>query len=785
MKHTPSRVCRGTDCKDQTSNYTSVPIVEFAKGGLLRLKFGPYRDTQALYLIAYDGKQIYRLSYSGDMNRKPKPVIRKFLSSNGNGLTVHFDGSESSDPDGDELSFKWNFGEYESVSSRDKKTSYTYSSEGKFITTLTVMDGKRSEAATSVEINVEDYPKPLTIFPWSSGEACEDDDQNYDYCGALEFCTDGDVHGYRLPFEEACAPRLSPVIRVAPGKKYKFTLRNMSPEGNPTNIHTHGLHVSGSGDADDVTRIVHGGKCLDYTWDILADHPGGTHWYHPHLHYFSEKQVTGGAVGLLIVEDTVEDALPEWTSSELLLQILRVHGKVFGNGKHYEVFNVEAKKWYRLRLSTVDPLAVPLDLRFTPGCIVHKVASDGIWHSRIPGDEGTSFEMTGASRGDFAIRCESPNSFVNVLYGEEVAAILSIGKDALTPDNADLESWSPVRPPSLHDSSLSGVRSLAVLSSENRFRVNVQRDSINNKKWDVDTPLTTIGFNEVHEWSISDTTEHPFHMHLYHMQIVTSGGCGSHEEGEFYDTISGPPCTVRFKTADFGERMVMHCHVMMHSDGGSMAWVDVQPRKNQTMAINNVTSLEYLWEKDDIDDSDVTSPPVSTLPTSQIATASPSQLTSLSPSQIPTSPPSKLRKPTLPQVDNQVYVLLDEDDLILTDETVSSRPEGYYLYLRDDGRLELHQGSPGHSEALLLTSPNLAGTKGDYFAKIRGDGNFQIREGTVRNKGDFVWKSLTMGPRDFAYFLEYDPGEPTLAVVHQGLPEERESSPILWNESNK
>eukprot|EP00978_Attheya_sp_CCMP212_P025091 scaffold80075_cov44-Attheya_sp.AAC.1 len=141
----------------------------------------------------------------------------------------------------------------------------------------------------------------------------------------------------------------------------------MAPAGNPTNIHTHGLHISGSGDADDVTRIVHGGNCLDYTWDILADHPAGTHWYHPHLHYFSEKQVTGGAVGLLIVDDKFEDALPKWTSNELLLQILRVNGNVFGNGKHYEVFNMEAKKWYRLRLSTVDPLAVPLELRFTPG----------------------------------------------------------------------------------------------------------------------------------------------------------------------------------------------------------------------------------------------------------------------------------------------------------------------------------------------------------------------------------------------------------------------------------
>eukprot|EP00978_Attheya_sp_CCMP212_P041230 scaffold233630_cov46-Attheya_sp.AAC.1 len=154
---------------------------------------------------------------------------------------------------------------------------------------------------------------------------------------------------------------------------------------------------------------------------------------------------------------------------------------------------MEAKKWYRLRLSTVDPLAVPLELRFTPGCKVHKVASDGIWHSLIPGEEGSSFEMTGASRGDFAIRCESPNAFVNILYGDEVAAILNISQEALIPDNADLEVWIPVRPPSLQDISS------AVVTSENQFIVNVQRATINDKHWDVDTALTTIGFDEVHE----------------------------------------------------------------------------------------------------------------------------------------------------------------------------------------------------------------------------------------------------------------------------------------------
>merc|ERR1711935_580468 len=36
------------------------------------------------------------------------------------------------------------------------------------------------------------------------------------------------------------------------------------------------------------------------------------------------------------------------------------------------------------------------------------------------------------------------------------------------------------------------------------------------------------------------------------------------------------PCRVRFRSADFGQRLVVHCHTMLHSDLGSMAWFDVQ-----------------------------------------------------------------------------------------------------------------------------------------------------------------------------------------------------------------
>ena len=55
-------------------------------------------------------------------------------------------------------------------------------------------------------------------------------------------------------------------------------------------------------------------------------------------------------------------------------------------------------------------------------------------------------------------------------------------------------------------------------------------------------------------------------------------GCDSdkYAVGEFYDTLeSSSTCTVRFKTADFGGPMVMHCHVLSHEDTGAMVWMAV------------------------------------------------------------------------------------------------------------------------------------------------------------------------------------------------------------------
>lgn len=105
---------------------------------------------------------------------------------------------------------------------------------------------------------------------------------------------------------------VAPTIRVAPGQRLAIDLDNrLEPCTekqradhlcfNDTNMHTHGLWVSPSGNSDNVLISIAPGERFKYEYDIPADHPAGTFWYHPHAHGSGFAQVGSGMAGALIV----------------------------------------------------------------------------------------------------------------------------------------------------------------------------------------------------------------------------------------------------------------------------------------------------------------------------------------------------------------------------------------------------------------------------------------------------------------------------------------------------
>jgi FtsP/CotA-like multicopper oxidase with cupredoxin domain len=113
------------------------------------------------------------------------------------------------------------------------------------------------------------------------------------------------------------APLLvGPTIRLNPSETARITLNNqlpddacVAPQGthnipncfNVTNLHGHGLHVSPVGNGDNVLLEIRPGQSFQYEYNIAADHPAGTYWYHAHRHGSTALQVSSGMAGALII----------------------------------------------------------------------------------------------------------------------------------------------------------------------------------------------------------------------------------------------------------------------------------------------------------------------------------------------------------------------------------------------------------------------------------------------------------------------------------------------------
>jgi FtsP/CotA-like multicopper oxidase with cupredoxin domain len=398
---------------------------------------------------------------------------------------------------------------------------------------------------------------------------------------------------------------------MTPGQTYVLTFKNTLPYEEPspehnvlkdpniTNIHTHGLHVSGESPADDVTRLINGGFCGDYVYEVPADHMGGSLWYHAHHHGSTWLQVAGGAFGMLIVDDS-QDGIPPnvagMTERQLAVGFLDPAG-VAGNGGDTLIsgtlsstWTVNGKiqgnlctpvdEWQHWRVLIADADARMKTVTVGPECEAVLMARDGVWRTVAPlALPGNSIELTGASRADLAVRCGADSTITvgntvvaNIFADPTLPADETVGPYS---NGAAGSTWSATRPSYLRD-----LRNATVADART---INMGARTVSGDKFDADIPSFNIDVHGVQEWTIKGATNHPFHLHVYHQQM--QGACGSggaFEDGEYYDTIAGS-CLVRFDAdpdpqfaTAYEGRTIMHCHILEHEDQGAMTWADVE-----------------------------------------------------------------------------------------------------------------------------------------------------------------------------------------------------------------
>jgi glucose/arabinose dehydrogenase len=128
-----------------------------------------------LYYVDIGGGSIRRIEYTAAVNQPPLAVATANPTSGDVGMTVSFDGSASSDPNGDPLSYAWDLdadGAFDD--STTATTTWTYNAAGTFRVSLQVSDGQGGTATDSVTIGVGlpnvTIASPTTSLRWAVGD---------------------------------------------------------------------------------------------------------------------------------------------------------------------------------------------------------------------------------------------------------------------------------------------------------------------------------------------------------------------------------------------------------------------------------------------------------------------------------------------------------------------------------------------------------------------------------------------------------------------------------------
>jgi glucose/arabinose dehydrogenase len=138
------------------------------------IEFGP---DGSLYVLDYgDGffranpdAGLYRIDYSpGNKRPKPKIVVDKVSSSEAP-LTVHFDGSTSTDAEEGKLTYAWDFDGDGDFDGSGVEGDHTYTQLGQYTARLRVTDSGGRFALTSVEITVGNTAPKVTIKTPANG----------------------------------------------------------------------------------------------------------------------------------------------------------------------------------------------------------------------------------------------------------------------------------------------------------------------------------------------------------------------------------------------------------------------------------------------------------------------------------------------------------------------------------------------------------------------------------------------------------------------------------------
>ncbi|MGW7365348.1 multicopper oxidase family protein [Streptomyces sp. NPDC054841] len=398
-----------------------------------------------------------------------------------------------------------------------------------------------------------------------------------------------------------------PTLRVRPGDLLRVRLVNHIDQ--PTNLHTHGLHVSPSGNSDNPFITIEPGDSYDYAIRIPARHPAGTFWYHPHHHGTVADQIFAGLVGALLVEgvggvadlpvsgerlllvtDTTLDGAGRVVSPPMMARMTGREGElVLVNGQHQPVITAapgSVQRWRVINGCVSRVLALRLEAhRLT------QVAQDGVF---LPAPvDRDQVVLAPGNRTDLLVRPTGTGQYalvsdpydrggLGMMDGRPstsgpvtLATLVTAGPTTTTPS---VPATLPA--PAIPQGPVTGQRRLTFAMGMARTGMAGMSFTIDGRSYDPNRDDQSVVLGTVEEWTVVNTSPmaHPFHLHAWPFHVL-AGSAGMPPAGVLQDVVLVPArgwVRLRIPFSDFPGRTVFHCHILDHEDLGMMATVNVR-----------------------------------------------------------------------------------------------------------------------------------------------------------------------------------------------------------------
>jgi len=413
-------------------------------------------------------------------------------------------------------------------------------------------------------------------------------------------------------------------------KNNDVTINVTNQLGEPTTIHWHGLHVAPENDGGPHVIIQNGN-----TWSpsFKVRDWASTHWYHPHLHHFTNEHVQKGIAGFIISRDSTEatlnlprkygiddfplvvqtkafDANNQIVVMSALDSTLMVNGTINpfvelpaqvvrlrvlnGSSERYYNFGFTANQTFyqiasdagllsapvaltRLMLAPGERAEILIDLSTQNGQTIHLMS----YGAELPN------AIYGAAQPGMGAGQVIPNYTLNPLNGANFN-VLQINVIAPTANPVTTIPSTLITHSPWQETQANLTRTFT-FTPVNTGPTAIQGPFLINS---ATFNMNVINFESTQEnievWQLTNSTpiSHPFHLHGFPFYVLTINGATppAHLQGR-KDVINVPAGggIVRFitKMEDFSHDSLpymYHCHMLTHEDDGMMGHFLVKPQ---------------------------------------------------------------------------------------------------------------------------------------------------------------------------------------------------------------